>query len=120
MDWTRYDEVGSRSQNDFHLSNAGKGYALLGPPEETSPMLSANEVRAGYTFLGSPAQPGTVNNARCPVRPDSTYTEVRNEGENFGVAKMSVPRQTAFDDHSRLGFPSSGEQSEPMPISGKY
>lgn len=83
-------------------------------------MLSANEVRAGYTFLGSPAQPGTVNNARCPVRPDSTYAEVRNEGEDFGVAKMSFPRQTAFDDHSRLGFPSSGEHSEPMPISGRY
>ena len=118
MDWTRYDEVGSRSPNDIHLSNAGKGYALLGPPEEHSPMLSAHEVRAGYSLLGSPAQPGTVANARSPQRPDSAYAEVRNEGENFVPAKMSVPSQTAFDDYSRLGFPSSGEEYEPMPISG--
>ena len=120
LDWTRYDEVGSRSSNDIHLSNAGKGYALLGPPEETSPMLSAREVTAGYTLLGSPAQPGAVANARCPLRPDSTYAEVRNEGQNFAPAKMSAPSQTVLDDYSFLGFPSSGEESEPIPISGRY
>ena len=120
FDWTRYDEVGSRSPNDIQLSNAGKGYALLGPPEEPSPMLSANEVTAGYTLLGSPAQPGAVANAHCPLRPDSAYAEVRNEGQNFAPAKMSAPSQTVCDDYSLVGFPSSGEETEPIPISGRY
>ena len=83
-------------------------------------MLSAREVTAGYTLLGSPAQPGAVANARCPLRPDSTYAEVRNEGQNFAPAKMSAPSQTVLDDYSFLGFPSSGEESEPIPISGRY
>lgn len=112
--------MGSRSPNNVHLSNAGRGYALLGPPEEPSPMLSAQEVRVGYSLLGSPAQPGAVANARCPLRPDSVYAKVRNEGENFVPAKMSAPSQTVFDDYSCLGFPSSGEESEPLPISGRY
>ena len=120
VDWTRYDEVESRSPNNIHLSNAGKGYALLGPAEEPSPMLSAHEVRAGYSLLGSPAQPGAVVNARCPLRPDSAYAEVRNDGENFAPAKMSAPSQAVFDDYSRVGFPSSGGESEPIPISGRY
>lgn len=83
-------------------------------------MLSAHEITAGYSLLGSPAQPGAVSNGQCPVRPDSTYAEVRNEGENFAPARMSAPSQTAFDDYSCLGFPSAGEESEPMPISGRY
>ena len=83
-------------------------------------MLSAQEVRAGYTFLGSPAQPGAVTNARCPLRPDSTYAEVRNEGESFTQTKIGAHSQTVFDDYSCVGFPSSGEESDPKPMSGRY
>ena len=109
----------SRSPNNVHLSHAGKGYALLGPPEEPSPMLSAHEITAGYSLLGSPAQPGVVANARCPVLADSTYAEVRNEGENFAPSRMSAPSQTAFNDYPHLRLPSSEEESEPMPMSGR-
>ena len=126
LDWTKYDKVESRSPNSVHLSHAGKGYALLGPAEEpttgTPPMLSPHEITKGYSLLGSPTQSraaANATNARCLVRPDSTYAEVRNEGENFVPTRISLPSQTAFNDYSLLGFPSTGEESEPMPISGR-
>ena len=118
----QYEEVASRTPNYTHLSSAGQGYALLGPPEQPltdlPPVLSSHEITAGYSLVGSPAQPGAVTNGRCPLRPDSTYSEVRKEGEDFVPPRMGPPSQTAFDDYSRLGFPASAEESEPMPMTG--
>lgn len=120
-DWTKYDEVQDRSSAGVPLSYAGKGYSLLGPAEQSTKgapvALTPKEIQGGYTLLGSPAQ-GEGNKPVCPLRPDSTYSEVRNEGDSAVPVRNASPSQTEFNDYSLLGFPTASEESEPMPMSG--
>lgn len=117
VDWTKYDEVEARSPNTIDLSQSSKGYVLLGPAEEpvagTPPALTPKDIHKGYALLGSPAQEAAVKTV-CPLRPDSTYAEVRQEGESLVSVRNPTPSQTAFDDYSRLGFPTASvEESGP-------
>ena len=117
VDWTTYDEVEARSPNTVELSQSSKGYVLLGPAEEpitgTPPALTPQNIHEGYALLGSPAHEAAVKTV-CPLRPDSTYAEVRQEGESLMPIRNPTPSQTAFDDYSRLGFPTASvEESAP-------
>ena len=112
-DWTKYDELQGRSPNTIELSHTSKGYVLLGPAEEpvtgAPPALTSKDIHEGYALLGSPAQEAAVKTT-CPLRPDSTYAEVRQEGESVVPVRNATPSQAAFDDYSRLGFPTANEE----------
>ena len=120
-DWTKYDEVEARSPNTIQLSHTGKGYSLLGPAEGPNtgspPALTPQNIQDGYALLGDPTQEAGTS-SKCPLRPDSTYAEVRQEGDSLKPIRDAAPPPAAFDDYSRLGFPTAGVESEPLPISG--
>lgn len=120
-DWTKYDEVEERCLGDIQLSSDSKGYSLLGPTEEPAegapPQLTPQDIHGGYGLLGSPAQ-GEGNKPSSSLRPDSTYSEVRNEGDSFAPVKKSPPSQANFGDYFLVGSLSDGNESQPLPASG--
>lgn len=109
----QYDKVGSRTPNNNNLPPPGDGYYLLGAPEQPS-----TELPPGYTLVGIPGHPGAVTNGRCPLRPGSTYTEVRKEGETPVSPWTGPPSQIPEGDYSCLGFPGSAGEKESLPVSG--
>jgi len=120
-DWTKYDEVEERSPGNIQLSNATKGYSLLGPAEEPAegapPQLTPQDIHGGYALIGFPAQ-REGNKPSSSLRPDSTYSEVRNEGDSFAPVKKSSPSQADLGDYFLVGSLSDGNESQPLPASG--
>ncbi|XP_022779967.1 ankyrin repeat and sterile alpha motif domain-containing protein 1B-like isoform X3 [Stylophora pistillata] len=110
---TQYDKVGSRTPNNNNFPPLDEGYYLMGAPEQPS-----TELPPGYSLVGVPGYPGAVTNGRCPLRPGSTYTEVRKEGETTVSPWKGPPSQIREGNYSYLGFPGSAGEKEPLTVSG--